>query len=536
MPILILIVAIVLLAVCRQIYRITNTRTHGAIINAIVITMMLMVVVGLFDSSTATLAQDDTSTDLIPIIESAVIQQTSVSESINATGSIVPSREVSLAFQYSARVTEVLVDVGDRVEEGQLLARVNSEDIEEIFQDAVFNAQNEQISFDELVGQPRDVDLAAAEASLKAAQLNFGGSSVLSGYGSTQAEIQRMQLELAQNRAWQLAMSRDNTIRGFQSAGAELESYDPLGNVIDAGFFSINLGGPELEDLQDQYDGALSQYYLALNSLNAAEANTAYAEAQYQAELVRPQRYGGSPAATLQRTQAQQELDRLLNGPDRTEIEYSQIDLALANFARAQAELQLDYVELVAPFSGVITELNMTVGEIPPPTGAIVMIDDSQFKVNLDIDEIDIMQIQVGQPVNFIVDALPDDSITGIVELVALTPNRGSQVVSYNVRVLLDATSAPIRSGMSTTGQVIVSSIQGTLGVAPQFIYNDSITGTPFVVVVTDTNELQRIPIILGDAGNQLVEITGGITPGQRVVLVASDYIEQIPYRGNTNG
>jgi hypothetical protein len=53
---------------------------------------------------------------------------------------------------------------------------------------------------------------------------------------------------------------------------------------------------------------------------------------------------------------------------------------------------------------------------------------------------------------------------------------------------------------------------------------------------VTDTNELQRIPIILGDAGNQLVEITGGITPGQRVVLVASDYIEQIPYRGNTNG
>lgn len=537
MPFLILIVAVLTLATCWQIYRISDSRTNGVIINMLVIATAVIVTGSLFDVSTgATTAQDGTSANGIPILESAFIQASSVSESINATGSIVPNRDVSLAFQYSARVTEVLVEVGDRVEAGQVLARVDSDDIEQIFEDAVYNTQNEQISFDELTGQPRDVDLAAAEAALQAAQLNFGGSTVLTGPGSTQAEIQRLQLELAQNRAWQLAMSRDNTIKGFQSAGTELESFEPDGNRVDFGFFSVDFGGPDREELQDQYDGALTQYYLALNTLNAAGANQAYAAGQYQAELVRPPRYGGSPGAALQRTQAQQDLNRLLNGPDRDEIEFSQIDLALANLSLAQAELQLDYVELVAPFSGIITEVNMTVGEIPPPVGAIVMIDDSQFKVNLDIDEIDIMQIQVGQPVEFLVDALPDDSITGVVELVSLTPNQGTQVVSYNVRVVLDETEAPIRSGMSTTGQVVVSSVQGTLAIPPSFIYNDSITGTPYVIVQTDAGDLQRIPIIIGESSNQLVEITGGITQGQRVVLVSNEFIERIPFRGNTNG
>jgi len=541
MPLLILIVVILTLATCWQIYRITDSRANGTLINLLVITVAVLATLSLIDVSTgSSTAQDgttgSTSSGDIPILETTFIQSSAVSDTINATGSIVPNREVSLAFQYSARVTEVLVEVGDRVEEGQVIARLNSSDLDEIFEDAVFNAQNEQISFDELVGQPRDVDLAAAEAALQAAQLNLGGSTVLTGPGSTQAEIQRLQLQLAQNRVWQAALQRDETIKGFQSAGAELEGGDFGGTTVNAGLFSFTIPGPDRDQAQTRYNDSLAQYYQALNSVNSAGANAAYNEAQYQAELVRPPRYGGSPGAGLQRTQAEQDLDRLLNGPDRDEIEFSQIDLALANLSRSQAELQLDYVELTAPFAGVITEVNMTVGEIPPAVAAVVLIDDSQFKVNLDIDEIDIMQVQVGQPVEFNVDALPDERITGLVELVALTPNQGTQVVSYNVRVVLDETDAPIRSGMSTTGQVVVSSIQGALGVAPRFIYNDSITGQPFVIVQTGTGELQRIPVIVGESGDRLVEIIGGITQGQRVVLVASENIEQIPYRGNTNG
>ncbi len=535
MPILIIIVAVLTLATCWQIYRISDSRTNGTIINVLVIATALIVSVSLLDLSTGeTIAQDGTTVDGIPVIESAFIQASSVTDTINATGSIVPNREVSLAFQYSARVTEILVETGDRVELGQVLARVNASDIEQIVQDASFNAENEQISFDELVGQPRDIDLAAAEAALQAAQLNFGGSTVLTGAGSTQSQIQQLQVELAQNRAWQLSISRDNTIQGFQSAGQSLEAArnDDDNGSIDAGFFTIDLPGPDVNDLEDQFDSALTQYYLALNSLNAAEANVAFSQGQFQAELVRPPRYGGSPGASLQRTQAEQDLDRLLNGPDRDEIEFSQIDLALANLSLEQAQLQLGYVELVAPFSGIITEVNMTVGEIPPPVAAIVMIDDSEFKVNLDIDEIEIMMVRVGQPVEFIVDALPDDSITGLVELVSLTPNNDNQVVSYDVRVVLDETDAPIRSGMSTTGQVVVSSVQGALGVAPRFIYNDAITGSPFVIVQAE-RELQRIPIIIGESSNQLVEITGGITQGQRVVLISSEFIGQVDYRGN---
>ena len=532
MTIMIIVVAILTLASCVQVYRVTDSRTNGTVINALIIGTALIVAFTLLDVSTATTTAQN-STANIPILESTVVQSDSVNSSINATGAIVPNREVNLAFQYTSPVTEIFVEVGDYVEAGQILAKLD--DVDQSFQIAVFNAENQQINFDELVGQPRDVDLAAAEAALRAAELSLGGSTVLTGPNSTQAEIQRMQLELAKNRMWQTALSRDNALESVISAGTSLDSFEPYPDAPGPGRNRLDLSSTQ-DDLQTGYNGSLANLWSLEGSLNAVDASRAYVDAQYQAELVRPPRYGGVGGAGLQRTQAEQQLDLLLNGPNQETYEYSQIDLALANLSLAQMELQLGYVELIAPFSGVITEVNLTVGEIPPAFGAIVMMDDSQFKVNLDIDEIDIMQIGVGQNVDFIVDALANDNITGVVEHVALTPNQNTQVVSYNVRVLLDETDAPVRAGMSTTGQIIVTSVDNALGVPNRFIFTDTVTGLSYVIVQTTNRELQRIPVTVGAQGNSLVEITGGITPSQVVVIVSSDNIEQIPYRGNING
>lgn len=531
MSILIIVVAVLTLVICVQVYRLTDSRTNGTLINTIIIATAVIVALSLSNLSTATtIAQGATN---IPILESTLIQSSAVNSTINATGSIVPNRDVNLAFQYTSPVIEILVDVGDVVEAGQVLARLDADDVDQNFQIAVFNADNQQINFDELVGQPRDVDLAAAEAALQAAQLNLGGSTVLTGAGSTQAEIQRLQLELAKNQMWQTAMQRDSAFESMIGAGTALDVFEPYPRVARQGRLDLS---SEFDDLQEGYDSSLANLWAVESSLNAVDANRAYADAQYQAELVRPPRYGGIGGAALQRTQAEQQLDLLLNGPNEEDLEYSQIDLAMANLSMEQMKLQLDYVELVAPFNGVVTEMNLTIGEMPPAFGAIMIMDNSQFKVNLDIDEIDIMQIGVGQNVDFIVDALANEDITGVVEHVSLTPNQNTQVVSYNVRVLLNETNAAIRAGMSTTGQIIVTSVEDALGIPNRFIFNDAVTGTSFVIVQNASGGLQRIPVTIGAQGNNLVEITGGITASQIVVLVSSDNIEQIPYRGNTNG
>jgi HlyD family secretion protein len=532
MPILIIVVAVATLVICVQVFRLADSRANGILINAILITTVVVVTLSLSDLSTASIIAQD-STANIPILESTRIESDAVNSTVNATGSIVPNRDVSLAFQYSSPVIEILVDVGDEVVEGQVLARLDADDVQQNFEIAVFNAENQQINFDELIGQPRDVDLAAAEAALQAAQLNLGGSSVLTGEGSTQAEIQRLQLELAKNQMWQIAMQRDTAFENVVKSGAALDGFSVYPRIPFSGRADYS---SQKEDLQDGYNSSLNSYYSLEGSLNSVDANRAYADAQYQAELVRPPRYGGVGGAGLQRTQAEQQLDILLNGPDEEDFEYSQIDLAMVNLSLAQMELQLDYVELVAPFDGVITDMNLTIGEIPPAFGAIMMMDNTQFKVNLDIDEIDIMQIGVGQNVDFIVDALAGDNITGVVEHVALTPNQNTQVVSYNVRVLLNETDALIRAGMSTTGQIIVTSVEDALSVSQRFIFTDSVTGSSYVIVQNANGNLQRIPVTMGARGNNLVQITGGITPSQVVVLVSSDNIEQIPYRGNTNG
>ena len=534
MTILMIVVAILTLAICVQVYRVTDSRANGILINALIIATASTVGLSLLNLSTAsTTAQDSTAN--IPILETGFVQSDSVDSTIDATGAVVPNREVNLAFQYTAPVTEIFVEVGDVVVAGQILARVDADDVQQNFEVAVFNAENQQIGYDELLGQPRDVDLAAAEAALRAAELSLGGSTVLTGAGSTQAEIQRLQLELAKNRMWQTAMSRDSVLESVVGAGTSLDSFEPYPEVNAPGRNRLDLSS-QLDDIQDGYNSALANLWSIEGSLNASDANRAYSEARYQAELVRPPRYGGVGGAGVQRTQAEQQLDLLLNGPNNEDLQYTQIDLALANLSLAQMELQLGYVELVAPFDGVITDVNLTIGEIPPAFGAIVMMDDSQFKVNLDIDEIDIMQVGVGQTVNFNVDALANADISGVVEHVALTPNQNTQVVSYNVRVILDETDATIRAGMSTTGQIVVTSVEDALGVPNRFIFNDPVTGLSYVIIQNPNGGLQRVPVTIGARGNSLVEITGGITASQTVVIVSSENVDQIPYRGTTNG
>jgi multidrug efflux pump subunit AcrA (membrane-fusion protein) len=87
------------------------------------------------------------------------------------------------------------------------------------------------------------------------------------------------------------------------------------------------------------------------------------------------------------------------------------------------------------------------------------MIDDQEFYVDLAIDETEIADIQVGQPVSLTLDALPEASITGRISRVAQTPTRIGQVVTYVARVTLDPTLEPIRVGMNTTATIQVQQL-----------------------------------------------------------------------------
>lgn len=516
-------VAVLTLVMCWQIYRQTDSKLNGIIINALVIVTAGIVSLAIMNMSTGTSEAQDTSN--IEILDSESSQIGSLNDEINATGAIAATRTVSLAFLTSAPVSEILVAEGDSVQAGQVLARLDASDLMPTVENASFNLQSQQITFNSMIADPRAVDLNVAEASLRAAELNFGGSSVLSGPGSTAAEIQALQVELAENRAWQTALQRDNLAENMTSAGTALE------NVRE----NVPVPGP-VQDALDGYNATLAQLWTAEGNLHRADASMEQARGNYVAEINRRPTYGGISGARVQMLQAQQQIDSLLNGPDNVDLNFVSTDLAIANLSLAQAEIQMTYIELVAPFDGIITEMNLTLGEIPPPSKAVEMIDTSQFYVNLPIDEIDIMKVQAGQSVNFIVDALPDDDINGVIEHVALTPDINPLITTYNVRVAVNETQSAIRAGMSTTAQVIIASQDNAVILSDRFVFIDEATDMPYVIIQRNDGGLERLTVELGLRANGITEIVSGLASGQRVVSVSSSAIDSIPFRGVNNG
>src|SRR5438046_7243643 len=90
-------------------------------------------------------------------------------------------------------------------------------------------------------------------------------------------------------------------------------------------------------------------------------------------------------------TSAQVALDNLLNGGNKDDISKAQAQLESAQHALDAAKANLARSILVAPFDGVIGQINLHIGEAAPTaTAAVVMLDTSRFSVDVPIDETDI--------------------------------------------------------------------------------------------------------------------------------------------------
>lgn len=487
--------------------------------------------------------QESTSRAAFEIVDRATVSRADLVVSISVTGNIQPVRQVPLLFLGNGKVAEILVTEGQSVREGDVIARLDTTDAAQFVEDARAALTLQQSLFDALIRDPRPEDIAAAEAALAAARAQYAAASA-TGPSAAQKEIARLQVELSRNRNWQLELQRDavvvpsldDILANVPSVqllpSIDISSLPPVPpavedaiNAANAGISTLNsninaqLTGAAIANAQTVIANLQAQREALERSLTQAGNATLLADAQYQSVLARGADYGALSAARAGIVQAQIALDNLLNGPDEMQLQRANIDLQLAQLAVEQAETNLANNELIAPFDGVIAQNNLRVGAFPPQGAAVLLMDTSQFIVDLPIDETDIVKVTVGQKVLFDVDALPDALVTGTVTRIAYTPLRIGQLVTYPVRVVLDPTRARLRAGMSVTGRVIVQERSQTLTVPNRFVRIDSVSGDAFVTVERDGSLFNTL-VLLGERNETTTEILAGVEEGDVVVLL----------------
>jgi HlyD family secretion protein len=440
------------------------------------------------------------------VIDETTAEIGDLTVTVSASGTISPARQVPLVFEVAAPVIEVLVKTGDVVQAGDVLARLDPTDYEAVVNDAQIALEARQLAFDALIAPPREVDLAVAEASLEAAQASYN-AAVSTAPSAEQVEIARLQSEIARNQLWQTQLQADPII------DLDTITFPP--------------------DLPPEIQQAIIDAISALNAQNRAQFTTGLdsleygiqiADANYASAQSQGPDLGSVNSAYAGVIQSQIALDRLTNGAPASDIERAEIDLQTAQLAYDQAAAALASTALVAPFSGVIAENNLIVGQLPSTSQvAILLMDTDSYFIELPIDETDIVKVQEGQTASLVLDALPEESITGKVSRVSVTPTRIGDLVTYLARVEVDATDAPIRVGMSATARITLQQLDDVLIVRNRFIRIDRATQQAFVTIEESPGVYTEIPVTLGLRNETFSQITSGLEAGQKLVLLPRD-------------
>ncbi|MBC7251379.1 MAG: efflux RND transporter periplasmic adaptor subunit [Anaerolineae bacterium] len=457
------------------------------------------------------------------------IERGNLETSVSATGTIAAKAEVSLSFKTSGKVAEVLVSEGDRVSTGQILARLETQDLELQVAQAQANLNISLAQLKQIQKGPSEADIAAAEANLASAKEYL--AKVLAG--PSQAELAAAEASLAAALDTYQQLLNSPTAEDLRRA--ELQVEQARLNLWAAQIERDALGGTDAAEAKvGSMEVALELAELELQQLKEGPTVAEIKNAAAQVEQARDylEKLKNSPtasdiaAARAQVAAAEAELDRLKSSPTDEDLAIAQAQVDQAQAALDQAQIALADAIITAPFDGVVARVGAEAGEfIMANTPMIVLVDTSSYHIVASIDEADIGKVSEGQKVALTLDAFPGEQLNGIVSLISPISTMEGGVVSYDVRIDINPTDLPLRTGMTTNATITTQHRENVLLVPNQAITVNEETGQKYVEKVTSAGIIP-VEIKTGLANELVSEVLEGLKEGDRVIARSTSYRE----------
>ncbi|MBN1428519.1 MAG: efflux RND transporter periplasmic adaptor subunit [Anaerolineae bacterium] len=263
-----------------------------------------------------------------------------------------------------------------------------------------------------------------------------------------------------------------------------------------------------------------------------AEASLADAQSLYDKVAWLPGVSASQPSLNLEKATnsydvAKANLDYLYsNKPDvqsaAISFETAKLSLQEAQINLESAQTALDKTILKAPFAGTITTVNVAVGEAA--NGVVIeMVSKGSLEAVLDIDEIDIGALEVGQSAIVTLTTWPDAQIEGQVTFIAPQANKntGSDVINYQVRLSLGETDLQLRAGMTTNATIMTFSLEDVLLVSNRAISADREAGKYYVNVITGQG-VEKTEVTIGVNNETYSQILSGLEEGDVLLINGS--------------
>jgi len=193
-------------------------------------------------------------------------------------------------------------------------------------------------------------------------------------------------------------------------------------------------------------------------------------------------------------------------------------DISAAEAKVAAAEATVSLGEIEAPFGGTVTKAFPRVGDEVTTGSSAFRIDDlSELFVEVEISEVDINQITIGQKADLTFDAILGETFAGKVVEVSSVGNDNGGGVDFLVTLQIIDPTVQVRSGMTAAVNIIVSEIKDVLSVPNRAVRLKE--GQRIVYILKD-GEIQELEVEFGSSSDIYSEIVAGdIEEGDLIVL-----------------
>ena len=501
----------------------------------IVIIVLVLLATGFFFLRQRQQAADELAFE---ILREAAVENGRITATVNATGSIEPEALVSLTFGGAGTIQQVKVARGQTIQAGDVLATLDTEELQLAVQQAgdavriqeltLQQRQNAVPSAATLASAQADIDAAAAQLAVAEANLASAEAAVL------QAQAQKAQL-LAGSTPGQIAGAESQVANARLAQKNAEEAYN---RTLDCFTFTLPTGGKEEKcpGLGAPEEQARANLENANAALAAAEAQLTDAQAGPRAADIQAvdaaiasaeagvlAAKGNVAAAEANVARANAAYDRMLEPPTNDEIAILEAQIASAKTNLALSQLRLQNSMIIAPIDGTVANVLVNAGEqAAPGAPAMTLVNEEAFHITVNVDEIDIDQIALGQDVAVTLDALPDTAVTGTIAEIAPTSASAGGVVTYLVTINIVADEGvTLRPGMSANASIVVQEIDNVLIVPNWAVRLDRETGNAFVNQKMADGTIKEVTVETGLRNEQFSEVASGLKSGDVVVVTS---------------
>ncbi|WP_026101928.1 efflux RND transporter periplasmic adaptor subunit [Geminocystis herdmanii] len=413
------------------------------------------------------------------------ITQQTLNLEIRASGTVEPIQSVNISPKNAGKIVKLLVDQGAIVKQGQPIAVMDNQELYVQGIQAEARLRESQSGLQESnIKLQGDIQIYTAQINQALARLEESKRRIPSQIEQVQAQLREAESRL---KLAEVQLKRNENL--LKEGVISQNQFDELGNVYVVAQANIQQLLRRMEEIQTTEDPEIKRLEAAI-----AEIKIAMEERQLSGKA---------------------EMERL-----KANIQATQANLEIA-------KIKYEESYITAPFDGIVTQRFATEGAFVTPTtsaSATASATSSSIvalarglEIVAKVPEIDLNQIKLGQPVQIIADAYPEQVFEGVVKSIAPEAIVEQNVTSFEVKIAILTGQEKLLSKMNVEVNFLGDRLTNVVVVPTVAIVTEE--GKTGVMIPDENNEPKFQPISIGTSVDDKTEVLSGLQPGDRVFI-----------------